>query len=634
MWLSQSYFYRAKSQVIWDHTQPTPRHSRGIWKNIQKPKKNYYSPPSRENTHQDLEEKRGNASPNRLEWKLINVEDKISIPKPENKTRLNFSAPSNIDELKILLSSIPLKRSDYQPMLNLSFAVPTASALKEEEWNIDISMLSPFKSASGTGNQNYSIRVDYGFSDQLLLSGFYSEADDPLNKPIKNLDVRPANLWEAFGVAARLRLVDKETLKVAVIGSIERWTVGSGGSDSLVKNSADKTSPNMFNDSGKRVETQNLIGSLTIPFTWNATKKLQFTLTPGVGFLPPNQGSGQGGSGEFYGTNLYLGGGFLWQPKPQIGLTGSIAQPLGSGTNNFDNNLNFSRVPIISAGINWHLNPRITLQGQLTNGFGATPATALLTLPSDNRLSYNAKFVFSGDAPDTPQPPLTTRQDSLSRGGLTVNTALVPPDTTNIVKASTDIQGNLETSYGISISNILQLDLSRSISNNVPQTTAQARTYLNDGAVNWRGSGKAVVTSPLRGEPIWSALRISLGRNMDLANNTGQGYLFAETPLTWEANSKFAFNINPKVAWSGVGNVWGIGISANIQLTPDLELLPEANIVFSDQKESNSTLALRWNVNDKISIDSYLSTASSIEDIGQLLNANQTRYGIRSIIKF
>ena len=108
-------------------------------------------------------------------------------------------------------------------MLNLSFAVPTASALKEEEWNIDISMLSPFKSASGTGNQNYSIRVDYGFSDQLLLSGFYSEADDPLNKPIKTW-TSDLQIFEAFGVAA-LELVDKETLKVAVIGSIERWTV-------------------------------------------------------------------------------------------------------------------------------------------------------------------------------------------------------------------------------------------------------------------------------------------------------------------------------------------------------------------------------------------------------------------------
>ena len=83
-------------------------------------------------------------------------------------------------------------------------------------------------------------------------------------------------------------------------------------------------------------------------------------------------------------------------------------------------------MPILSGGIDWHLNPRIALKGQLTNGFGATPATALLALPSNNRLGYSANLVITPGAPDTPQPPLTTRQQSLSLGGLTVNTALVP----------------------------------------------------------------------------------------------------------------------------------------------------------------------------------------------------------------
>ena len=97
----------------------------------------------------------------------------------------------------------------------------------------------------------------------------------------------------------------------------------------------------------------------------------------------------------------------LFQPFPELGLTASIAQPIGSGTNSFDADLVFSRVPIFSAGLNWDLNPRIGLRGLLTNGFGATPATALLTLPSDNRFGYSASFVFTPDAPDTPQLPFS-----------------------------------------------------------------------------------------------------------------------------------------------------------------------------------------------------------------------------------
>ena len=206
----------------------------------------------------------------------------------------------------------------------------------------------------------------------------------------------------------------------------------------------------------------------------------------------------------------------------------------------------------------------------LTNGFGTTPATALLTLPSENRIGYNASFIYNAGAPDTPQPPLTSRQQSLSIGGLTVNTALVPPDRSTVTKLGMDYKGNFDTIFSHSISNIFQFELHRSYNNNIPQTNIQARTFANNGAINWRGSGKVVVTSPLRGSPIWSALRISLGRNMDITNNTGQGYLYAEMPLTWEANTRLAFNMNPKVAWAGIGSLWGMGISASIRLAPNL----------------------------------------------------------------
>ena len=161
--------------------------------------------------------------------------------------------------------------------------------------------------------------------------------------------------------------------------------------------------------------------------------------------------------------------------------------------------------------------------------------------------------------------PLNQLQQSLSLGGLSVNTALVPPDKTIIAKTSADQGGNLNTGFGFSLSNIFHLDFYRSETKDVPQSTIQARTFANDNSESWRGSGKAVLTSPLRGAPMWSALRISFGRNVDTEKNTADGYLFAETPVSWEANSKLAFNINPKVAWSGVGTLWGIGISANIR---------------------------------------------------------------------
>ena len=126
--------------------------------------------------------------------------------------------------------------------------------------------------------------------------------------------------------------------------------------------------------------------------------------------------------------------------------------------------------------------------------------------------------------------------------------------------------------------------------------------------------------SPLRGAPLWSALRLSFGRNIDSSDNTAPGYLFAETPFTWEANSRIPININPKLAWSGSGTLWGLGISTNIDLAPRWEIISEANIILNSQKESNGTLGLRWNISENTAIEIYGSTASSIVDIGQLLS--------------
>ena len=255
---------------------------------------------------------------------------------PPSQTALDsvVTPPSNLKEAEELFDSIPLQSSDYKALLNLSYAVPTTSVLSQEEWRLTSSTISPFKFADGTGNQNYAIQLDYGLSDTFQISGFYSEADDPLNAAIKGLASRPGN-GEIYGAAARWKFRTNKNWSLALNSSLESWTVGSGGSDSRGQNSADNASPNIFNDSGERVETQNLIGSISLPLTWHANKTWQFTVAPAISFLPSTQGKGQGGAGKFYGTNPYVSGGLLWHPTAEIGVTASIAQPLGSGTNSF-----------------------------------------------------------------------------------------------------------------------------------------------------------------------------------------------------------------------------------------------------------------------------------------------------------
>jgi hypothetical protein len=558
-----------------------------------------------------------------------------SLPQPTPLDPNQPEPPTSAAEAEAYLKTLTPQPVDYPPLLRLGPAVPTANQLGDQQGQMSAYTLSPFTggAASGTGNQNYALRLDGGINEVLQMSAFYSNADDPLYAPITGRSVQPGNFWESYGGALQWQLLNQKQWKLGLGGSLEGWNVGSGGGDSFTTKGQPCSSPNIFNSSGCRVFTKNLVGSLSLPLSWQASQQWQLSFTPGVSFLPSSQGEGQGGPGQFYGNNAFVSGGISWQPSRHLALFTSALLPVGPGNNSFNGDLQYSRVPILSGGLNWALNPRIALEGMLTNGWGATPATALLALPSSNRLGYFARFVFTPAAADTPQPELSPRQRSIALGGLTVNTALVPPDGTTELWANADSGGNIFGFVGQSISNIFQLDVFKSgWFNNVPQSTPLADTYTTDGAWQWRIGGKAVAFSPLRGAPWWGAGRISLGR--ENPPGTGQGYVFAESISTWEANRWLALHFNPKLAWSGVGVPWGFGLGASIQLGESFQVIPEANLVASSWNQSNATLALRWLASDALKFDLYVSNAAGLLDMGQLLTADQARVGGRVILSF
>ena len=575
------------------------------------------------------------SGPSSILWVPVPAADPSLASPAAGTSTSQRQPPGSAAEAAAILKALTPTEADYPPLLRLGPAVPTANQLGEQQGQFSALTLSPFSggAATGTGNQNYALRLDGGLTDALQVSAFYSNADDPLYAPITGKAVQPGNFWESYGGALQWQLLKQKAWKLGLGGSLEGWNVGSGGGDSFSTKNQPCSSPNIFNNSGCRVFTRNVVGSVTLPLSWQAAQQWQLTLTPGVSFLPASQGAGQGGAGAFYGNNPFISGGVSWQPSRHLALFTSALMPVGDGANAFNGDLVFSRVPILSGGVNWALNPRIALEGLLTNGWGATPATALLALPSSNRLGYMARFTYTPAAADTPQPELSPRQRSIALGGLTVNTALVPPDGTTELWANADSGGNIFGYAGQSLSNIFQLDLIKAgWFNNVPQTTPLADTYTTNGAWQFRIGGKAVTLSPLRGFPIWAAGRISFGR--ELPPGSGQGYAFAESILTWEANRTLALHLNPKLAWSGVGTPWGFGLGANIQLGQSFQLIPELNLVASSFDQSNGSLALRWLANDSLKVDVYVSNAAGLLDMGQLLAADQARVGGRVILSF
>ncbi len=584
-----------------------------------------------------------------LQWEVIPQSDVLlEAEQIQKEAALNLPMPESFDQAQEMLNSLMPRHEDYLPPLRLGEGVPTANQLFEQDMRISAFQLSPFRGGDpgGTGNQNYGMRFDIGVKDWLQVSAFASQADDPLYAPIKGLNSQPSNFWESYGGAAQVRIASDgnglypgspgKFWNLALAGSLEVWNVGSGGCDSFNCKGQDTASPNIFNNSGQRVYSRNVIGSVALPFSWNPSSRWQFSISPGVSFLPETQGGapGQGGEGTFYGNNTWLSSGALWRPIPELELFSSAIFPFGPGTNSFDDHLTFSKVPILTGGLIWNLNPRIALEGTLTNGWGATPATALLALPSANQVGYSALFRYTSGAIDTPQLPLTPRQFSLAAGGLTVNTALIPPDGFAHLWGNADSEGNLFGSVSYSLSNIFQLDLYKAgyFRNLMPvggePSSSLASTYASDRGFNWRVGGKAVALSPMRGAPLWTSGKISFGRNNDPASY--QGYTFFESINTWEATSWLALNINPKFAWSGVSNPWGIGFSGNFQLGASFQVIPEVNVVASHLKATNATFALRWIADPETTfLDLYMSNAAGLVDMGQLMGSKDIRFGTR-----
>jgi len=345
--------------------------------------------------------------------------------------------------------------------------------------------------------------------------------------------------------------------------------------------------------------------------------------------LPEKLGS-KGIGKNAYGNNFYIGSGIVLDMAKDFNFLASYTSPLGPGNNYFDKDLNYSRKPIYSIGLGWDVNSKIGIEGKITNSFGATPSTGLLTIPSDNQPLYSANITYKPHGEDTYLTPLNERDKLISSGGITVNNALMPRVGTSQINFNYDNKGNLFGSYGYSLSNIFKLELLNIGSFNEVNLSGDKNsnlysTYLDDSNLNFRLGGKLLIFSPQKNDLYWMSLRSSVGRN----NDTNQGYLFSELINTIRVNNWLAFNISPKYFFSGVESFGGIGFSSYINLLDNLMLIPEINTSIKNNSDLNSTLALRYSFSPEKSLDLYYSNAAGVQDIGQLLKVKDYRLGFR-----
>ena len=515
-------------------------------------------------------------------------------------------------------------RENKQEPLEIQPHIPLNNFLNSGDFIISTNWVSAFSGGAGggTGHQNYGLKFHYGLSDNSLISLYVSETDDPLYNLIEGELIQ--NNWTNIALAYKRQILESEDLKnsLSFSNSLEYWVFSSGGDNG-------KSIYNEIDNSVGLDRYEKFIYSFSLPFNSQLNNQTKFSIVPGLTFLPDKVGNKNVGK-NFYGNNYFLATGLDFDIATNFKLTSSYTYLFGPGNNSFDENLNYKRKSIYNYGFNWDLNPIVGIEGKITNGYGLTPSTSLLTIPSGNKPLYYVGGKYKPFSQDTKFAPLNKRNELLLFGGLTVENALFPEKGINQVALNYDEKGNLFASYGYSLSNVFQLELKTGSFNDVNLKNSNnsnlQSTYLNENTVNYRFGGKLLIFSPQKNDSFWMTLRTSLGRN---EGTNHQGYMYSELINTFRVNDWLAVNVSPKYFFSGLESFGGVGISSNINLLENIQFIPEINTLLKNNSEFNSTYAFRYSYTQDKSIDFYYSNAAGIQEIGQLLENKEFRFGIK-----
>ena len=525
---------------------------------------------------------------------------------------------------KIVDIEIVNNQENKKDLLQIEPHIPINKYLNSGEFLLSTFWKSAFDggAAGGTGHQNSSMQLDYGLSDFSLLSFYLSVSDDPLYNLIEG-EIVP-NYWGSAAIAYKKLIFesDNKSNTISLAGSFEYWNISSGSGRS-------KSIYNEIDNAFAHDKQDKFIYSFSLPFSKKLNNKAKISLVPGAIFIPEKLGDKNIGK-NFYGNNYFLASGLNFDITDNIQFVGSYTYLFGPGHNSFDKNLKYYRNSIYSYGLNWDVNEIIAFEGKITNGYGSTPSTSLLTIPSDNKPLYYLGGKYKPSSDDTKFISLDEKNKPLLFGGVINNNALFPQKDSSQISFNYDEKGNLFASYGYSLSNIFQLELSSGSFKNVnlvrKSNSSLQNTHLKNDDYYYRIGGKLLILSPQKNDLFWMTLRTSLGRN---EGSNREGYLFSELINTFRVNDFVALSINPKYFFSGIDSFAGVGVSSYIKIIDNLQLIAELNASIKDDSDLNSSFALRYSFDSMKSVDVYYSNAAGINDIGTLMQDNEYRFGIK-----
>ncbi|MBE9068698.1 porin [Leptolyngbya cf. ectocarpi LEGE 11479] len=511
------------------------------------------------------------------------------------------TTPENTEPEPTVLS--PLERPPGR-----LFNLETANQLPDEALQLSVGTHQTLPdSAPGTGDQLYYGSIDWGATDDLQLSLAYQNFDDSPADPING--VSPNITLESVAPSIKYRVLETESLALGVQGSVEYFSFAS----------------DLFNSDDEGGDA--VIGSVHVPLTYTASPELQFHLTPGVSFFPDDINDI-----EFYDTIFSVGTGASWQPSERWLAYGTVNLPIGPGGNTIDNDQSISRQPVWTVGTRYNVTPRTGVDVYATNGFGVTPATGILSFPPDGdnllvgvQLNYTPDngLGYRSSYRNTPPAPLSERDRQLQLDGLTLTSANTLEPGTVAFNAGAGTDGNYSVGLAYSPDEALQVE---AILEEFAEDDSVDPADTAGDDLKYMVGARLQLLDQHQGDPVSLAARILGGR--DTASGQQVGTIFVDVPVTFQANSRTALFLNPRLAAFGNESNVGIGLGVNHEVARGLQLIGEVTPVF-DGDRTVWAVGTRYSLpKAAVSLDLYATNAVGRNGLGTVVGQSEARFGV------
>ncbi|WP_228015719.1 DUF5777 family beta-barrel protein [Synechocystis salina] len=451
----------------------------------------------------------------------------------------------------------------------------------------------------GTGNQTYFIYADWGLTNDLQVGWSLMYNDDPTYNAVNGAFIE--QLYQSMGPNLKYNIYRDENWGVSVLGSIEQFQIYSG--------------PGLFNNANSPTLSRTVAGTVQLPISYNLSEQFQVTFTPAVNIFSDSLNSI-----PFYGTVFSVGLGANWRVSEQLSLFGNTVVPL-SGGNSINTSREISKTPIWSVGANYAFSKAVGFELSLTNSFGGTPATSILTLPTAaNEILLGAQFKIAPLAKEIYHVDYTDRQKKLLFDWFTLTTPYVFPTDDFGVRFTADTGGSIGGGIFYSVLQNFQMELLLSY---IGGFDTQSVIDSSQGtATQWRLGGKLLFLNQADGDPLSISGRLTGGRDI---SEEEQGYLMLEFPFMYEVNNQLALLFSPKAAITGGKTPVGLGLGANYQISPAIQLIAEVTPLVTGERLVWSA-GLRLFPLENLAIDLMGTNATSQLDLGELLAEPGTRF--------